>query len=273
MSEVVTAWDALDRFRASAKGRNEFYRWCTDPRRRQVVPRVMEHKAKVVNTVAVAQVIDVAERTTHPLEDIDGDEVKKVERIRDWHTSFAAMQVLHFVTEHIGHLPTWEEFRQEVQRDPYREMWWEPARAARDQVAQRPGISLHLATQAVKWRVGLFYYAFLKEQYVLAVLRKAGLEVQQHVLADALFKVDGWVGRVNIDMFIGNEHFRLDRDAEVAQTKDGRKTKSADLLDDAIPEFEGLSMQFAVQHEHGVLHLPPETALKEAAEFTRRWMG
>ncbi|MHA7209664.1 hypothetical protein [Arthrobacter sp. MDT1-65] len=257
MSTPVTAQDVVSRFQRSPHARHLLHAWSTSSDKREVATAVMKHTARTVQELTTQDVLEVCTSTTHALGEVKWADVEMVYSIRDWHTPFATMQVLHFVTEHLGHLPTWEQFRATVQLSPFRGMTWEPALEAVDAAVGR-GFSRGTARGAMRWRIGNFYYSFLREQYVQAVLRDAGLPVRQHPLADALFRVDCWIDDTNIDLYIGNAVYRKD--------KDGRKPRAPQMFQDATPPFSSCGLELPTQHVFGKVHLPDPDSIRRSVE-------
>lgn len=60
-------------------------------------------------------------------------------------------------------------------------------RRGKDHRGRGGGVPSRMAHGAMRWRIGNFYYSFLREQYVHAVFRECGVHLRQHPLADALF--------------------------------------------------------------------------------------
>lgn len=235
-------------------------RWQQDPTKQAVVPAVSNHVAAVVHQLTPDDVTRVCEDTQHALGAVARTVAMKSERIRDWHPAFAFSHIFHIVTEQLGHVPTWQDFKRI--RGDLDTMLWQPARteivAARDvllsqanrRAAQMDSVSANeVARDAMTWRIGNAYYSFLRELYVLAVLREAGADARVHPLADALFRTDLWVDDTLASLFVGNSFFR--------DEGGGRKPKSADLLSDAQPPFRFVTIELPVQRKFGVVHLPP----------------
>ena len=132
-----------------------------------------------------------------------------------------------------------------------------PARAAVSDAA-RAGHSPEAAEEARWWRLGNAYYSMLRELYVLAVLRQAGLPVEYHVIADALFRVDFWVGDVVISLFVTNPEFR---DATGA----GRKELPSSILSDC-DAFSFVELPRLARREYGTVHLPARAEIERFAE-------
>jgi len=257
MGTVVTFQDVVERFSRSRRAQTMLAAWRQDVRRVEVAPAVMAHRADVVQQPSSTDVEDLCRRTEHALGEVRRRDVASIESIRDWTTPFATMHVLHFVTEHSGQLPTWEEFRSAVEEPPFRSMSRDPADVAVQQ-AIAEGHPPAAVRGAMRWRIGNFYYSFLREQYVQAVLRDEGHDVRQHPLADVLFRVDFWIGDTNFDLFIGNHFFR--------DGAEGRKLSSQVILADAVPPFRVRTMQLPTEHVFGRVHLPSREVIIRAAE-------
>jgi hypothetical protein len=247
MRSLVTSNDVLEHFARTETAVDRFERWKSDPGRARVVPAVLAHQSSVVVSVSLEEVSDVCRSTKHALGRVQKRQVRDVHYIRDWTTPFAVSHVFHFVTEHDGAIPTWQRFRQACQEHPFDEMLWNPARQAVEASGQH-GVSADLARQAMRWRVGNFYYSFLREQFVHAYLRQQGIRILQHPLADALYAVDGWLQNNVISLFIGNDDFRT--------RLGGRKHPSTDFLTGRQPPLRFLDIELPVKQAFGVVHLP-----------------
>ncbi|WP_143189152.1 hypothetical protein [Paraburkholderia lycopersici] len=197
-----------------------------------------------------------ADQSKHALRNIKNSVVSKVPTIRDWHPDFAFTHLFHFVTEKVGGLLLFDDFiRHPIFKDALYDDIREKVRVAASLCGQE-----QLAKDAVRWRIGNAYYSFLKEQYVISLLRSEGVDVKQHPLADALFRVDCWIGDTNIDLYVTNPKFRSRGGNE------GRKIKSADLLADAIPSFKNVILECDTKHSFGDVHLPSEDDVRRACQ-------
>lgn len=258
---MTTAQQVIHRFKRSRAASRRLDWWRNDEcRRHKVVPDVMAHTTKLVDKLRPADVLAVCQRIAadpaeHALGDIKRSVVDHVPSIRDWFPSFAYTHVLHIVMEAKGELLTFNEWTHDVE---FQTRMWPEIRHMVATTAAKDGVDEQLVKDAVRWRVGNAYYAFLKEQYVVALMREAGLPVKQHPLADALFRVDCWVGETNIDLYVTNPRFRSDRQGS------GRKIRSGELLSDAIPPFQNQVLECEIQHTYGDVHLPGEESVKRA---------
>jgi hypothetical protein len=225
------------------------------------VPVVEGHIVSVLYDQTPDAVLDVCRRTEHALGNVSKSVVSQVESVRDWHPNFAFTHVLHLAVERTGKLPTFGEFRDFCRDEPAGQTTlWRPAQEMLDRVAL--GTDRSIARDAVRWRIGNAYYSFLREAYVLAVLRASGLLAEVHPLADALFRVDLWVGDINVSLYIGNAMFR--------SGAAGRKDRPEDVLGDSDPPFRFHSVQLPTQHRFGEVHLPSRERIEQSATALAR---
>ncbi len=247
------------RFSRSPRAVRELQAWRADEHKRDVWQPVLSHRSETVNALQPKDVLEVCKRiasatSEHALGDIQKRDVDAVPTIRDWHPPFALMHILHFALEGAGELLTWREFEARLREDrTLVARYVTSAEHAVREAVDQDHVSEPQARRALQWRLGLAYYAMLKEQFVMAVLRAEGLEVRYHPLADVLFKVDCWVGDTNVDIYVSNPRFR----AGVADPE-GRKNRAEILLSDAEPPFEYVVLELATQHTYGDVHLPSQ---------------
>jgi hypothetical protein len=247
VDDVVTAAQVESHFVRSAHTRALVNRWVERHGDDGVVRAVREHHSRIVNTVSLAEVEEVCRNTDHALGRVSRKDAEGVRSIMDWTAPFAVSHVLHFVSEAVGAVPTYRQFRQTSAAPPFRHMLWTPAAEAIRR-CQRAGTPERIARAAMRWRIGNFYYSFLREQWVHAYLRSRGVTTRQHPLADALFAVDGWAGDRVISLYIGNRMYRT--------ADSGRKHTPQDHLREARPPFTFISMELRAAHEFGRVHLP-----------------
>lgn len=254
---MTSSRDVLDCFVVrSETARRLFDNWTTDPSKRDVVPVVMAHVTAVPYAATVAQLIEVCRETEHALGNARRSVGESVEPIRDWHPDFAFTHVMHFVTERLGEVPTYQRFREFCGADPDgQRMLYVPAKRAIEEAAQR-GYDVRAAREAMRWRIGNAYYSFIREVHVLAVLREAGVLLQIHPLADALFRVDAWIDDIVLALYVGNARYR--------RGEDGRKPTAHSLLADSIPAFRFHSLELPTQHSYGDVHLAGPESLDAA---------
>ncbi|GAA4332684.1 hypothetical protein ACFQY7_36850 [Actinomadura luteofluorescens] len=260
-TEATTAADVLDLFNVTPATKEKYSYWAA--RRAHVVSHVSAHQTLAAYSIRPGDIEEVCRKTAanyreHALGEIQRGDVAQIVDIRDWRPDFAFTHVFHFTLESLGHVPTWQEFRQFASEDQRaRTMLWEPAQEKIAEVAGS-GVTGQTARAAMQWRIGNAFYSFLREIYVLANLRSTGLDVRIHPLADALFRVDAWLGRTILNLYVVNPKFR-------AGIK-GRKERPEDLLA-AAPEpfcFETFSLPAA--DKFGRVHLPSREAIEGAVE-------
>ncbi|MGP3950186.1 hypothetical protein [Streptomyces sp. 7N604] len=267
MTELVTtAEDVLRQFCISPGTQKIFENWRRDPRRRNVAPVVLEHRARLIYTLVPTDVESVCRRTEHALGEVRRADGEAVRAIVDWHPDFAFTHMLHVCMEQRSSLPTYQEFREFADRDSLgKQMLGIPAREkVREVVAAE--IPATLARAAMRWRVGNAYYSFLREVYTVVNLRSRGVDLRVHPLADALFRVDAWVGRKALSLRVGNKKFREGE-------RDGRKTPPEQLLADVTPRFEFESIELSPATEFGRVHLPSYRHLESAAALLNPGTG
>ncbi|MGH8118957.1 MAG: hypothetical protein ACREPJ_16960, partial [Rhodanobacteraceae bacterium] len=244
----TTANEVVATFAVTSRARSLLRRWQDDPARAHVPRMVMRHVTRVLYELGPADVEAACEASDHPLGDIRKETAMAVTPVVDWRPDFAFTHVMHLALERLTHVPTFQEFSQFCGDDPAgRAALGDPARQIREHARQLGYAPAH-ATQAVRWRIGLAYYSFVRELYTIAVLRASGLDVRAHPLADALFRVDAWVDRTILCLYIRNSRFRDGRT--------GRKPRAADILADAKPAFRYAELSLDTSHVFGCVHLP-----------------
>ncbi|GAA2070361.1 hypothetical protein GCM10009801_21000 [Streptomyces albiaxialis] len=258
----TTAHDVLQQFCTSDRTQRVFADWRDDPRRRDVVPAVMEHGTSVVYEMSPGDVQSVCSRTEHALGLVRREVGESVAAIVDWHPDFAFTHMFHLCMEHIGHLPTYQEFREFADTDHLgMRMLGGPSRAKVREVASL-GVPEDRARAAMRWRVGNAYYSFLREVVTVVTLRHLGVDVRVHPLADALFRVDAWVGRKVLSLLISNRKFRQGQ-------RHGRKVRPELWLADVFPPMEFECIELRPATEFGHVHVPSTEHLTEVADRLR----
>lgn len=253
----TTSAEVITTFAVTARAQQQLRRWQTDPARQQVPRIVMRHNAQAIYRLEPSDIEAVCTASEHPLGNIRKDTAMAVQPVVDWRPDFAFTHVMHLVLEKHGCLPTFGEFTRFCGSDPVgRIALGDPARQIREEAA-RLGYAPAHARQAVRWRIGLAYYSFARELYTIAVLRAEGLDVRAHPLADALFRVDAWVERTILCLYIRNTRFR--------DGLRGRKPRAADILAGAQPSFCYEELRLATSHAFGCVHLPDTGQIRAVA--------
>ncbi len=257
----TTSAEVIATFAVTARAKALLRRWQDDPIRRHVPRVIMGHISSAVYELTPSGVEAVCRASEHPLGDIRKETAVAVRPVVDWRPDFAFTHVLHLALETLGRLPTFQEFSRFCADDPTgRKALGDPAREMRERVT-REGYASADVTQAIRWRIGLAYYSFVRELYTITVLRAAGLDARTHPLADALFRVDAWTGRTVISLYIRNPRFR--------DGACGRKPRTESILADARPPFCYEELCLTTRHEFGCVHLPDPHQITAAAARLR----
>lgn len=234
--------------------------WRGDPTKREVVSHVEAAQTAALYRLGTDDVLACAAATHHPLGEIKREVRDRVPVVRDWHPAFSFQHVLHHALETCGRLLTYQEFR-EFCRDDHkaRRMLVDPARAVVAR-AVAGGSSVRDAGDALRWRIGLVYYSFLREAFVMAVLREEGMDARSHVLADCLFRVDFWVGETCFELFIQNAFFKRG---------DAGRKKGPTYYIGSSARLRYARLELPTQHRFGELHLPDRAAVVPAITEAR----
>lgn len=230
-----------------------FQRWLRDPTKRVVRDVVRIHRTEFVLRLTPDAVERTCEETEHALGEVRRKDAEAIVAIRDWHPDFAFCHIFHAVVEENGSIPTWQELK--AIRGQLDTMLWAPARkiiAETASLISSRSQSLEAYRQrcrnAMQWRIGNAYYSFLREMYVVSVLRSLGVDALVHPLADALFRTDLWVDRTLVSLYVGNSTYK--------HAGRGRKQSTEQMLGDARPPFALLDLELGVRREFGNVHLP-----------------
>jgi len=188
----TTAAEVRRWFNTTEASRDRFNNWHhTRPR---VAAHALEHAAVVVNALSSAVAEEVFRRDS--LGSALSARGQPVLEIDDWRPEFALPHVFHHAVERLGRLPGWEEFRGFCEGDEQAgEMLWAPATALVGEAVGR-GVEGSVARAAMRRRIGREYAEFVRSQHVAAALRERGLDALTHPLAETVFGVDAWAGRV-----------------------------------------------------------------------------
>lgn len=119
------------------------------------------------------------------------------------------LQVFHDYLEEKGAVPTWQQLETYLEGpaadrllNPYKaELWLEfldlfrTSRESFPNLIGAPTSTLEsLFDIGIRWRIGNFYLSALRELDILIRLRREyGLDVNYHLLADAVYKADFWM--------------------------------------------------------------------------------
>ncbi len=253
----TTSKEVIATFAVTPRTRALLRQWQADPRRPHVPRTVLRHTTRVLYQLVPSRIEAVCKASEHPLGNIRKEAAMAVQPVVDWRPDFAFTHVMHLALETLGSLPAFQDFTRFCAGDPAgRVALGDPARQIQEH-ARLQGYAPQHATQAIRWRIGLAYYSFVREVYTIAVLRAAGLDVRAHPLADALFRVDAWTDRTVLSLYIRNPRFR--------DGIGGRKPRTADILSGAQPPFRYEELRLATRHEFGCVHLPEADQIRALA--------
>jgi hypothetical protein len=258
----TTADEVVATFAVTPRARELLEHWRSDPARQQVPRVVLRHTTRVLYELTPAAVQAACAKSEHPLGEIRRQTAMSVTPVVDWRPDFAFTHVMHIALERLGGLPTFADFTRFCGSDPVgRAALGDPARQIREH-ARALGFDPVPVAQAVRWRIGLAYYSFAREVYTISVLRAAGLDVRAHPLADALFRVDAWVNRTILSIYVRNPRFR--------DGPSGRKPSSSQILAGAQPPFHQVELSLPTRHEFGSVHLPDPGEIQSVAQNLMR---
>jgi hypothetical protein len=249
---MISGHDVAQHFGSAGAAERELNRWCTRRGRQHIATRVLEHVSRQVHEVRPQEIQDLA--TSHPLGNLHPPQGYKVPGIKNWHPGFAFTHLFHFCLEDLEGIFSFDQFLA-WSRDPARSGWlWDPMMQIIN--SRRTDEARRDASASIRWRIGLAYYGFLREVYVVASLRSLGVLALSHPLADALFRTDTWCGTTVVEVFIENDEFK--------RNQHGRKPTAEDLLGDQV-KFSFERLQMPNRHEFGRVHLPDDRAIAELA--------
>jgi len=167
-------------------------------KQKPVVEHVMRHEALVVHRITPAE----AEQVFH-VDSLGAAIHAKGERVLEidsWRPRFAFTYTFHHAVERLERLPTWPDFRRFCATDEQASaMLWDPALRMISEAEQR-GVDRKVARTTMRLRVGRAYARWVREMYTVAYFRAQGMDVRVHPLADAVFRVDAWVGQYVLNL-------------------------------------------------------------------------
>jgi hypothetical protein len=259
---VTTYESAVAHLTRSPSAQRELAAWRQIPGKAPVVEFARELTSRHLYDVTPAMVEDACARTTHALAWDNGVGLRRVVaesvgKVVDWYPNFPIVHTLYYAIECFERPPLWHELREFWRSDDQAQlMLGLPARQCVGQ-AIGAGALQRDAEEAMWWRLGNAYYSCLREMYVLAVLREAGVPAQYHVIADALFRADLWAGDTIISLYVANAKFR--------DGAGGRKRSARSLLGD-FAGFRFADMPRLTRHQYGTVHLPSKNEIERFAD-------
>ncbi|RDV82970.1 hypothetical protein [Ammonifex thiophilus] len=139
--------------------------------------------------ITASDVKKIGEETRHALGDLKSD-TDPIQDVEDFYTPFAVEYFLHGLLEENKRLPTFQEF--------WGAMGGKYKKYYMDELFLKLGGKYDkiCLKRAIQWRLGKFYYSWLRELYVLALLRENhGLALKYHLFADLVLSIDAWYGK------------------------------------------------------------------------------
>jgi hypothetical protein len=259
---VTTYDDAVAHLTRSARARRELDAWRRLPGKAPVVAFARGLTSRHLYDITPAMVEDACARTTHALAWDDGAGLRRsvaegVGMVVDWYPDFPIVHTLYYAVERFGRPPLWHELRDFWRTDDQARLMLGLPAAQRVGQAVRAGARQRDVEEAMWWRLGNAYYSCLRELYVLAVLREAGVPAQYHVIADALFRADFWAGDTIISLYVANAKFR--------DGAGGRKRSARSLLGD-FAGFRFAELPRLTRHQYGTVHLPSKDEIERFAD-------
>lgn len=247
-------------FAAAGAARPQLARWKRRKNLEYVAEKVMSHVSSAVYSVRSEQVKALA--TEHPIGRVRPAQGYRVQDIKNWHPDFAFVHLFHFCLEEKGGIFSYEDFRDWCRPGHPAHEWISAPALTMVEAAVARQVPRKDAMSAMKWRVGLAYYSFLREMYAVAALRELGLDMRSHCLADALFRVDTWCGDTVVELYIKNREFK--------SGGQGRKKTAADYLAPGQAQFRFVRLEMEPRHEYGRVHLPTDEEIERCAGEIRR---
>ncbi len=202
---VVSFGDCYDELieQGGPLARQEFDRWTSRPRYQEVVKFVREFKHKRLFELTPLDVCTALKETDHALGDVPA--AHQIKEIEDFTCPFALQHLFHRFIERVGKAPTWQMFSRWMHKQA-RPYWLDQIEPLKAELSTR--YSEERINDAIRWRLGKFYYSSMRELDLLVSLRAKGVFPRYHVLADVLLRVDFWVDRTLVCIYFPNTRFR-----------------------------------------------------------------
>lgn len=212
---IVSNWDwALAEARKSTDFDDKFKKW--EERRgagrdwAAIRGRFEASRQTVLYRLAPSDVTKVMNATDHALGWMKGPEsrLRHLKKIANATPPYPVMLLLHDLLESLGRVPTWSDFSEYLFANPDLCMasLWKAADLG-PQTEEDGWASQKLG--AIRYRLGNFYYSFLREIHLIVVLRRVhGLDVRYHPLLDAEWKIDAVCSDFLIELYIYSVHYK-----------------------------------------------------------------
>ena len=242
---------------AGTGAKNAYEEWRTRPGYGAVVDFVEDFTHEQLFGITPDDVYRVCQETEHALGDVPKEH--QIQRIQDFTCPFALQHLFHRAIERLGYVPTWQRFWRWMtqQARPY----WLDAIEPLCRELRTEGLSSERVSDAIRWRVGNFYYSALREVDMLVSLHARGVKLKYHLLADVLLRVDCWIGQTLVCTYLPNPAYR--------SAAGGRKIPAVQLFDPKETPFRILDFPIE-KKDFGKVWLMTERSKDRLAEELTR---
>lgn len=201
----VTFKDCFDELVDQGGGgaRAAYEQWKRRPGYDSVVSFVHGFCHQAVFEITPEEVQRTIRQTEHALGDVPKE--SQIGKIEDFTCPFALQHIFHRLIERTGDIPTWQRFWSWMQNQA-RPYWLDQIEPLRTQL--RGTYTDERIDDAIRWRLGKFYYSAVREVDLLAFLHSNGVRVKYHLLADVLLRVDYWIDEKLICAYLPNARYR-----------------------------------------------------------------
>ena len=184
--------------------KSAYEEWRTRPGYGAVVDFVENFTHEELFRITPDDVRRVCQETEHALGNVPKEH--QIQKIQDFTCPFALQHLFHRSIERLGDLPTWQRFWRWMNHQA-RPRWLDAIEPLRREL-RAEGFSAARIDDAIRWRVGIFYYSALREVDMLVSLHGRGVKVTYHLLADVLLRVDWWIGQTLVCVYVPNPAYR-----------------------------------------------------------------
>lgn len=173
----------------------------------------------VLYKLSPQDVVKVMATTEHALGWMSGkqNDEPQFKRIKDVSPAYPVIMLLHHLMEKLRRVPTWTDFEKFLFSHPdlCLRYFWSAARISPTTIDQGWDDDM---MASIRYRLGNFYYSFLREIHLIAVLRRVyNLDVRYHPILDSEWKVDAVCGPVLLEVYVPSEGLK-GKDVERKQT-------------------------------------------------------
>ncbi|WP_404424175.1 hypothetical protein [Thalassospira australica] len=230
--------------------------WVERPGYGDVVSFVQNFDHEKLFSLSPDDIRETLEKTEHALGNVPKEH--QIREIEDFTCPFALQHLFHRFIERTGNLPTWQRFWRWMNKQA-KPHWL-------DQIAPlklrlRENYSDQRIDDALRWRLGKFYYSAIREVEFLVWMHSQGIPLKYHLLADVLLRADYWIDRTILCTYAPNPRYRTSRQ--------GRKNPAEFYFDGATPPFKIFDFEVE-QQGFGRAWLTTEASKRQILERLRR---